>query len=157
MVNYRPQEFLGLLAPTQYARTTRLSPDFRVRVGYARLHCQSSPVIGPGLVSTSPATTSNKHSARHSEYGSIAHTLPHRFRRTHIQHRALPTSLFREESAPFPASHTLVATVPTSENSSMTHNIGRASEITRSRCRFSGTRGRDPQCVWYHRSFLFSQ
>jgi len=25
MVNYRPQKFLGLLAPTQYARVTRLS------------------------------------------------------------------------------------------------------------------------------------
>ena len=32
MVNYRPQKFLGLLAPTQYARVTRLSPAFRVRV-----------------------------------------------------------------------------------------------------------------------------
>ena len=32
MVNYRSQKFLGLLAPTQYARTTRLFPDFRVRV-----------------------------------------------------------------------------------------------------------------------------
>ena len=35
MVNYRPQKFLGLLAPTQYvslARVTRLSRVFRVRV-----------------------------------------------------------------------------------------------------------------------------
>ena len=32
MVNYRPQKFLGLLAPTQYASVTRLSPAFRVRV-----------------------------------------------------------------------------------------------------------------------------
>ena len=32
MVNYRPQKFLGLLAPTQYARVSRLSPAFRVRV-----------------------------------------------------------------------------------------------------------------------------
>ena len=86
----------------------------------------------------------------------MADTLPHRLRRTHIQHRALPTSLFREESAPFPVSHTPVATISESDNSK-THNIGRASEITRSRCRCSGTRGRDPQWAWYHRSFLFSQ
>ena len=26
VVNYRPQKFLGLLAPTQYASVTRLSP-----------------------------------------------------------------------------------------------------------------------------------
>ena len=32
MVNYRPQKFLGLLAPTQYARVSRPSPAFRVRV-----------------------------------------------------------------------------------------------------------------------------
>ena len=32
MVNYRPQKFRGLLAPTQYASITRLSPAFRVRV-----------------------------------------------------------------------------------------------------------------------------
>ena len=32
-VNYHPQKFLGLLAPTQYASVTRLSPAFRVRVG----------------------------------------------------------------------------------------------------------------------------
>ena len=32
MVNYRPQKFLGPLAPTQYARVTRLSPAFHVRV-----------------------------------------------------------------------------------------------------------------------------
>ena len=32
MVNYRPQKFRGLLAPTQYASVTRLSPAFRVRV-----------------------------------------------------------------------------------------------------------------------------
>ena len=32
MVNYHTQRSLGLLAPTEYARTTRLSPVFRVRV-----------------------------------------------------------------------------------------------------------------------------
>ena len=32
MVNYRPQKFRGLLAPTQYVSVTRLSPAFRVRV-----------------------------------------------------------------------------------------------------------------------------
>ena len=32
MVNYRPQKFRGLLAPTQYTSVTRLSPAFRVRV-----------------------------------------------------------------------------------------------------------------------------
>ena len=32
MVNYRPQKFLGLLVQTQYARVTRLSPAFCVRV-----------------------------------------------------------------------------------------------------------------------------
>ena len=32
MVNYRPQKFLGLVAPTQYGRVTGLSPAFRVRV-----------------------------------------------------------------------------------------------------------------------------
>ena len=31
MVNYRPQKILGLLAPTHYARVTRLSPSFFVR------------------------------------------------------------------------------------------------------------------------------
>ena len=29
MVNYRPQKFRGILAPTQYASVTRLSPAFR--------------------------------------------------------------------------------------------------------------------------------
>ena len=29
MVNYRPQKFRGVLAPTQYASVTRLSPAFR--------------------------------------------------------------------------------------------------------------------------------
>ena len=32
MVNYYPQKFRGLLAPTQYVSVTRLSPAFRVRV-----------------------------------------------------------------------------------------------------------------------------
>ena len=31
-VNYRPEKFLGLPATNQYARVTRLSPAFRVRV-----------------------------------------------------------------------------------------------------------------------------
>ena len=32
MVNYRPQKFLGLLAPIQYVRVTRLSSIFHARV-----------------------------------------------------------------------------------------------------------------------------
>ena len=32
MVSYHPQKFLGLLAPTQYVRVTRLSPSFCARV-----------------------------------------------------------------------------------------------------------------------------
>ena len=109
----------------------------------------SSPLIGPGLVSTSPATTSNKDSARERDKSGVAHILP---RRPHEQHR---TSLPREESVPFPAPHRPVSTLPASESSSRTHNRG-ISEVTRSKCRCSGTRGRDPQCAWYHRSFLFS-
>ena len=106
----------------------------------------SSPLIGPGLVSTSPATTSNKDSARERDRRSVVHTL---------LRRPLPTSFPREESAPFPPSHTPVSTFPASESSSRTHNRG-TSEITRSKRRCSGTRGRDPECAWYHRSFLFS-
>ena len=41
MVNYRPQKFLGLLAPTQYARVTTLSPAFRVRVWLRETSCNS--------------------------------------------------------------------------------------------------------------------
>ena len=103
-----------------------------------------SPLIGPGLVSTSPATTSN------SGKRGVAQTLS---RRRHMQHRV---SLPRQDNTPFPATHTPVSTFPTSESSSRAYNRG-ASEITRSRWRFSGTRGRDPHCAWYHRSFLFSQ
>ena len=112
---------------------------------------QSSPLIGPGLVSTSPANNSNRDSARHREkLRGLADTLP---RRVHAQHR---TSLPREKRAPFPASHPPVATFPASQSSSRTHKRG-ASEITCPRRRCRGTRGRDPQCTWYHRSFLFSQ
>ena len=110
---------------------------------------QSSPLIGPGLVSTSPASTSNKDSARNRDKRGVVPTFP----RPHAQQR---TNLPREENVPFPASHTPVPTFRVSESSSRTHNRG-ASEITRSRCRCSGTRGRDPQCAWYQRSFLFSQ
>ena len=40
MVNYRPQKFRGLLAPTQYASVTRLSPAFRVRVWLRETTCR---------------------------------------------------------------------------------------------------------------------
>ena len=52
MVNYRPQKFLGLLAPTQYARVTRLSPAFRVRVWlYTRDYVRRSLVPNTKLYS----------------------------------------------------------------------------------------------------------
>ena len=108
-----------------------------------------SPLIGPGLVSTSPANISNKDSTRSRDRRGEAHILP---RRPHLDRTSFP----RQESTPFPASHTPVATFPDSQRSSKAHNRG-TSEITRSRCRCSWTRGRDPQCAWYHRSFLFSQ
>ena len=114
-----------------------------------KLH--SSPLIGPGLVSTSPASTNNRDSARNRDKRGVGLTFP---RRPHAQQRT--TDLPREENVPSPTSHTPLPTFPASESSSRTHNRG-ASEITRSRCRCSGTRGRDPQCAWYHRSFLFSQ
>ena len=113
-----------------------------------KIECFLSPLIGPGFVSTSPAITSNKDSANNRV--GVAHTFlcwPHE------QHRSsLPT----EKSVPFPVLHTPVATFPTSQSSSRPHNRG-TSEITDSRCTCSGTRGWDPQCAWYHRSFLFSQ
>ena len=117
---------------------------------HIEVQCYSSPVIGPGLVSTSPATTSKRDSARNKDKRGMPPILP-RWART--QHLA---SLPREESIPFPASHTPVPTFPASDSSSRTDNRG-ASEIARSRCRCSGTRGRYPPCAWYHRSFLFSQ
>ena len=66
---------------------------------------------------------------------------------------ACPKSMQR---APFPALHTTETTFHASDSSNRTHNRGN-SEITFSICRCSGTRGRDPQCAWYHRNFLFSQ
>ena len=113
-----------------------------------------SPLIGPGLVSTSPATTSNKDSANNNDKKGVAHTFLRWAHEHPKQHRP---SFPRPERALFPPTHTPVTTFPISESSSRTHNRG-ASEITRSRFRrTSGTRGRDPQCAWYHRNFLFSQ
>ena len=114
---------------------------------HIKVQCYSSPVIGPGLVSTSPATTSKRDSARNKDKRGVPPIRPR------AQHLA---SLPMEESIPFPASNTPVPTFSASDSSSRTETRG-AFEITRSRCRCSGTRGRDPQCAWYHRSFLFSQ
>ena len=113
-----------------------------------------SPLIGPGLVSTSPATTSNRGTANNNDKKGVA-----LLRWAHEHPKQHRPSLPRPESALLPPTHTPVATFPTSDSSSRTHNRG-ASEITRSRCSrcsCSGTRGRDPQCAWYQRSFLFSQ
>ena len=44
LVNYRPQKFLGLLAPTQYARVTRLSPSLvprPTRLTLSHFSCES--------------------------------------------------------------------------------------------------------------------
>ena len=76
--------------------------------------------------------------------------------RTRAQRRAWPTSLPEEQRAPIPALHTTPATFHASDSTNRTHNGG-TSKITFSICRCSGTRGRDPQCAWYHRNFLFSQ
>ena len=110
-------------------------------------------MTGPGLVSTSPATISNRDSTRDSERKGVAQVLHCRMR---AQRRAWPTSLPEEQRAPFPALHTTEATFHASDSSNRTHNRS-TSEITFSICRCSGTRGRDPQCAWYHRNFLFSQ
>ena len=50
MVNYRPQKFLGLLAPTQYARVSRPSPAFRVRVWLRETSSDSK--TEPALISS---------------------------------------------------------------------------------------------------------
>ena len=63
-----------------------------------------SPLIGPGLVSTSPANTSNKDSVRNIDKRGVAHVVP---RLTQAPHRP---SLPGEEVTPFPASKTLVDT-----------------------------------------------
>lgn len=105
--------------------------------------------MGPGLVSTSPATNSNKNSARHSKKRGVTHPLTCRY----AQHWAWLTSFPRKERAPFPTPHASVATFLISESSSRVTNRG-ASDISPG---YSETRGRDPQCALYHRSFLFSQ
>jgi len=75
--------------------------------------------MGPGLVSTSPATISNKDTAKNKEKRGVALALKLRL---HAQHRHRPASLPKVERASFPLSHMPVATFSTNERSRKRHN-----------------------------------
>ena len=107
-----------------------------------------SPLMGPGLVSTSPATISNRESAKKKENRGAGRDL-----RLRTQPRPRTASLPREERASPPASHMLMATFTANKSSSMRHNWG---DSAINRPKFNGTRRRDPLWAWYHRSFRFS-
>lgn len=115
------------------------------------VQCLLSPLMGPGLVSTSPATMSNKDTAKNKKKRGVALALNLRLL---ARHRHRPASLPKVERASFPRSPMPVATFSTNERSRKRHNWG-ASEITRPR--FSGTCRREPLWAWYHLNFLFSQ
>ena len=109
--------------------------------------------MGPGLVSTSPATISNRDTAKNKDKRGVALALKLRLP-AHVQLLPRPASLPKAETASFPPSHTPVTTFSANESSRKRHNWG-ASEITRPR--FIGTRRREPLWAWYHLNFLFSQ
>jgi len=104
--------------------------------------------MGPGFVSTSPATISNRETAKNKEKrGAVKLRLP-------AQYRPRQASLPKAETTSLPPSHMPVTAFSASESSRKRYNWG-ASEITRPK--FIGTRRRQPLWAWYHLIFLFSQ